>query len=186
MSMSVLRDGKFEFRDLRSKFSQTLSRCFAYCIAPLVNPLYRSYEGITPYVGWEIIAPTSIQNSTGKAREDARTRMILCVDGETYPSEFLDDLPDLPPWWGIRPITPSEDDIPPELKILVLRMLELVNYVGQKFFRHVCSSANLQQAVCGLAPPDKDSGYRARDHAGPLDGQLKNKAINMSRLCTMI
>jgi hypothetical protein len=94
--------------------------------------------------------------------------MILCGDEETYPSEFLDEFLDLPPWWGIRLITLSEDNIPPEPKILVPRMMGLVNQVGREVFGHVGSSTNLQQAVRDLAPPDRDSGYRSIDHVGPL------------------
>ncbi|KAH3920516.1 hypothetical protein HBH56_005590 [Parastagonospora nodorum] len=171
MSMSVLRDGKFDFRDLRPIFQSDSVSHFAYCISPVVNPLYRSYEGAIPYVGWEFIAPTFIQNSAGNTRESAWLRMLLRGDEETYPSGFLNDLPDVPPWWGIRPITPLEEVIPPESKMPVSRMMRLVNHICEEFFGYIGSSANFQQAARDLARPDRDSSSRLTNRAGPLSGR---------------
>jgi len=185
MSMSVLQDGKFDFRGLRPILQSNATSPSAYCISPLVNPFFRSYAAMNQSVGWEFLAPTFVLNSTGKTREGSRLRFTLHAEEESYPSEFLDDLPDVPPWWGIRPTTPSEDDISPESKVSTSRMMGLVDHISKTFFGHIGSSANLHQTVRDLALPNKASISRVRNRAGPLEGRaLFAVQQTMGRVCT--
>jgi hypothetical protein len=97
MSMSVLQDGKFDFRDLQPIFQSDYVTCFSYSISQRVDPLYRDYPGQVPCVTWDVVTPTFIHKSTGKNREDAWLRITLRDDENTYPIEFLDDVLDVPP-----------------------------------------------------------------------------------------